>query len=630
MRRHQLRDVELRSYQREALEWADERESGVICQPTGSGKTVVGAGWACRVLDEPDKHRLLVITPARLLAEQFAKELSELTTIPTETLYGTTAPEHRENLWGNGTAVVTTAHAAVRDLEHLDFDAVIVDECHHAVGDHATARLLEALDVDRRLGLSATVPPGRQRAVEELIGPVKRWSYRDLPAEHVSEWIGTVRDVTYPSPYENARDTLEELRREHRGTQLAGLASLGIGMLSRHGALALEETLENGTVMGECFGDELTPQLARCQPAHKFEQCQRVLDGQDFEKAIVFVDRVAVAEHLCSRLDGYRTVQLVGRQRSSHAEQERVLERAGNEDTDVIVATRAGEEGVDLPAVDLLVVWSNTPAMIRFVQRLGRMMRPTGREAPRAVFLATPDSPDYEALRTGIREAHSAGFELSGIDAQDLLSGSPVSRVTEVLAEGPASRQALFDTLGATETKLDSWLTEALEAGEVIYLYEEPDALAARQSRGIGMLTEFTDIDPSEEDIGLRYTEDLQFEEQDRVYCRHADVPRLREERPDLFGDHEDVLLRVSYGPSADDHDRRTTGSPRSCAESMLEELDGLDRFHAHVRVESVSPEFGFQLYYSAIASEVAIRAVCDNVAALSARIEDRIRAEVT
>lgn len=627
---HQLTDLELRPYQREALEWADQQESAVLCQPTGSGKTVVGAAWACRVLNEPDSDRLLVVTPARLLAEQFANALTEQTTIPTETLYGTTAPEERESLWGHGTAVVTTAHAAIRDLQHLAFDAIIVDECHHATGDHATARLLRSFDVNRRLGLSATVPQSRQRSVEQLIGPVKRWSYRDLPAEHVPEWIGTVSDVPYPSSYLDVRDTLEELRADHRGTQLAGLTSRAIGMLSSHGALALEETIDGDTLMGECFGDELKPPLSRCQPVHKLEECRRVFDGHDFEKGIVFVDRVAVAEHLCSKLEGYNTIQLVGRQHSSRAEQERILDRAGGEVIDVIVATRAGEEGVDLPAVDLLLVWSNTPTAIRFVQRLGRMMRPTDRNAlKRAVFLATPDSPDYEDLRTGVRQAQSAGFELSGIDGQRLISGSPVSRVTETLANGPATRRSLLETLRVPKTKLDAWLTEAQEAGEIIYLYEEPDALEQRQSRGSGMMEAYTGKDLSEQEVGLRFTEDLQFEEEDRLYCRQADVPELRAERPDLFADNPEIRLRVSYGPSADDHDSSTLGSPRSCAESMLEELESCDGFHAHVRVESPSPEFGFQLYYSYPATEVAIRAMCDNVANLAHRIEDRIQKRV-
>lgn len=63
----------------------------------------------------------------------------------------------------------------------------------------------------------------------------------------------------------------------------------------------------------------------------------------------------------------------------------------------VMVATSIGEEGLDIPNVDLVVFYEPVPSEIRFIQRRGR----TGRKAPgKTVILAARGTPDIAFLHS--------------------------------------------------------------------------------------------------------------------------------------------------------------------------------------------------------------------------------------
>ena len=73
--------------------------------------------------------------------------------------------------------------------------------------------------------------------------------------------------------------------------------------------------------------------------------------------------------------------------------------------TKVLVATRVGEEGLDISEVNLVIFYDNVPSSIRFVQRKGR----TGRKAQgRLVVLIAKDTIDQVYYHIGQRKIKSA------------------------------------------------------------------------------------------------------------------------------------------------------------------------------------------------------------------------------
>jgi Fanconi anemia group M protein len=75
----------------------------------------------------------------------------------------------------------------------------------------------------------------------------------------------------------------------------------------------------------------------------------------------------------------------------SQKEQKEILDQFRNEEFNILVATSVGEEGLDIPAVDLVIFYEPIPSAIRHIQRRGR----TGRqEQGRVIILQTNETRD--------------------------------------------------------------------------------------------------------------------------------------------------------------------------------------------------------------------------------------------
>ena len=90
-------------------------------------------------------------------------------------------------------------------------------------------------------------------------------------------------------------------------------------------------------------------------------------------------------------------------------EQGDILDRFRAGEVNVIVATSIGEEGLDIPQVDLVVFYEPVPSEIRTIQRRGR----TGRSARgRVVMLVTKDTRDEAFLYSARRKERRMHAEL--------------------------------------------------------------------------------------------------------------------------------------------------------------------------------------------------------------------------
>lgn len=97
------------------------------------------------------------------------------------------------------------------------------------------------------------------------------------------------------------------------------------------------------------------------------------------------------------RAAGYATERFVGQADRdgdaglSQKEQGEILDRFRRREFNVLVASQVAEEGLDIPAVDMVVFYEPIPSAVRSIQRRGR----TGRnEVGRVVVLMTEDSRD--------------------------------------------------------------------------------------------------------------------------------------------------------------------------------------------------------------------------------------------
>jgi len=176
------------------------------------------------------------------------------------------------------------------------------------------------------------------------------------------------------------------------------------------------------------------------------------MDDHDFRKAIVFVERRALAVHLAEQFQSLNPVLFLGR---GKVDQEQALKQAKLPETRLIVATSAGEEGIDLPEADLLVAWGSVASEIRFIQRHGRIMRKAGSGLKFATFTVTPGTLDFDSFVKGLERAQASGQinikEAFGWEPSILWPKTTWWHVTESLRGQGQPLKTIGETLGVRE-----------------------------------------------------------------------------------------------------------------------------------------------------------------------------------
>ncbi len=467
-----------RDYQVEAARWALSRDGAVVVMPTGSGKTLIAILWSRELLERREVRRVLFLEPTRLLVEQVARYVSKLLSVPVRAIHGKYTKEDRRELWRRATVAVATPETALSDrdvINELGFDAVVVDECHHTTGKDAYAEFMARAKFKRRLGLSAYIPPSRVREIEQHIGPVRSWSWGDERIrKYVPPWIGEIYEAELNAAERKVLEVLEETRLGLEG-RARGLVQTAIRWFARDGALALKESLGKETMLASLLA-HVRPLLSNpeVRDLHKLDALRRVLrDHEGFSKAIVFVDRVIVAREIAEELSEYNPVVIHGKRKCSIDVRE-ALARATDPSTKLIVSTSAGEEGMDLPEADLLVIWSNVASPLRFIQRHGRILRLTGsRKLKFVTYIVTPDTPDLDSLIDSLEAARKAGVDVPVSEEviEALWRRTTRSRLLGILEGRPMPPEWLAEAAGMPLDLTEKALRKLSERGEVVYIH---------------------------------------------------------------------------------------------------------------------------------------------------------------
>ncbi len=501
-----------RKYQVEALKWALAKKRAVVSMPTGAGKTLVAAMWVEELLRTGRSRRVLVLEPTRILVEQVAKYFSSVSRLRAAPVHGGYPKPIRNRRLRSAPVVVATPESALIEVEHirrLGFNAVVVDECHHTTGEDAYLKLMRALDdvLQYRLGLTAYIPRSRVAEIERFIGEVRVWSWSDPEVRpYVPRWIGEVYESELNEMEKNLLESLENVRDAVAG-RLRALVGMAIRWFVRDGYIALQESLRKTTLLARILGERL-PWAVRAEgvrPAHKFEALKRVLeDHEGFEKALIFIDRVVVAKYVANKVgEAYKTQLLCGKVHLGGRLRE-VLERIKALNVEVIVSTSAGEEGLDLPECDLLVIWSNTSSPLRFIQRHGRVLRvASGRaEGPPKfiVYIVTPETVDTDSFIDALEAAKRVGVDIP-LDRdviEYLWRRSKRARILDIIAREAMPAAWVAKALGISLSDARQSLRALVRHGDVIYVYTPLGKVyVARESADL-LINKFKEyLDPS-------------------------------------------------------------------------------------------------------------------------------------
>ena len=173
-----LRDgIEARGYQIEATQ-ACIRCSTLLVMPTGFGKTAVQ--WNC-IADALDDgiEKIVITAPTVGLVEQQRRMILERIQIDEAkvcTYTGSDRPVERGKIWEDAVIIIATPQVIRNDVDSglinlSNVGLLIIDEAHHAKGNHATAQVADRYRSQATTPwlVAATASPGStQKAIDQL------------------------------------------------------------------------------------------------------------------------------------------------------------------------------------------------------------------------------------------------------------------------------------------------------------------------------------------------------------------------------------------------------------------------------------------------------------------------------
>lgn len=363
--------ISLRSYQESALlAWRAAAGRGIICLPTGAGKTRIALAAAQR-----SKKSTLCLVPTRVLLHQWIDSIREHYSGDV----GVLGDGHHDVK----PITVATFESAFRNGWTLGnrFDLLIVDEAHH-FGDGERDEALEACSAPFRLGLSATLDDERLERLEQLVGPkVFEQRIDDLVGTALAEFelschqlpLTYAEKSAYKLDYDVFRRVFDDFKTQHSGGQWedflreASRTASGRAAIAAHGRAKKHITLTESKM------------VMLCQLLNRHSSQRKLVFTSDASSALIIARQLLLAP-ITSEI--------------GPAERKSFIEDFRSGAIKTIVSCKVLNEGFDVPDAEIAIILGGSGSSREHIQRIGRVLRP--KEGKKAHI--------YELLAAGTTE----------------------------------------------------------------------------------------------------------------------------------------------------------------------------------------------------------------------------------
>jgi superfamily II DNA or RNA helicase len=378
----------LRTYQEQAIDaWEAFGRRGIVCLPTGSGKTrvAIAALAAMRV-------SALVLCPTRALLGEWERTLVRWYAGPIGRV-----GDGEQRVEAVTVMTFESAYRKLAELAHL-FGMLVVDEVHHFARG-ARADVLAGSPAAARLGLTATAPPEGSSGAErlaDLVGPVVcEVSMTSLLGTHLAKLETVFLRVLLEDDERN--DYLRHYR------PFADLYAAFVRSFPRAEWSAFVESLSKSAAGRRALEGYHHASRVAAFPRAKRALVAALLRKHQADKTLVFT---AFAEDAYAI--GRDALVPVITADVSRRERESVLARFREGRYRAVVSARVLNEGIDVPDANVAILVGGSLGGREYLQRVGRILRPGPDKQAMAYELVTAGTLDDRRARARRRRLAAA------------------------------------------------------------------------------------------------------------------------------------------------------------------------------------------------------------------------------
>ncbi|MFZ3101731.1 MAG: DEAD/DEAH box helicase [Desulfitobacteriaceae bacterium] len=400
---------QLFSWQEECLDiWFNNQGKGIINVVTGAGKTILALGAIARLeyvllTKQAPALKIKIVVPKVFLANQWVKSLQEDLAVSPDDIgvyYGMhkDPPTRKYMVYVVNSARYTLARHVLNDYHQGSPILLIADECHHysSAENSRIFNFISQITIKGQalhyyaLGLSATPETAafNEKLVPALGPEIFKYGFVEaLNANIISSFaifnlkLSFTRDeqLLYMDLTDKLTIALEKLL----------ICSPFLKGLNRsHFFASLEQMARNSldNEMASLARSVLYYSHTRKDLVYRAESrisCVKNLLTQlpQSSKILIFNERIEMADTLYEELNLLFPGQ-VGRYHSEMDERIRkdILRKYQDGQIRILVSCRALDEGLNVPATDIGIIASSTSTNRQRIQRLGRILRQSGKK----------------------------------------------------------------------------------------------------------------------------------------------------------------------------------------------------------------------------------------------------------
>jgi len=474
----QKNSVEKRDYQINLASQAID-ENCIVVLPTGLGKTTIALHVISEYLLKESNSILFLAPTRVLVNQHFDFLKKNLTIDDIVLITGEDSVEKRTDLWNHriicATPEVARNDMNNNFVKSNQFSLVIFDEVHRTTGDYAYSSIAEHLENSstRILGMTATLPSEQEKATEiltrlqisvvaernETSPDVKpyiqetntEWINVELSSElkTIQKLLKSALDERYdllkknglPLNDQQSLSSLLRLRpfvlsksRKSAKPLFTGIRiHYALNILEAHGVTPFLQfckraQAKKGVGVKDLF--ELDPNFTKALSLakeakskgiehSKIPKLKEILNSVP-GKALIFtsyrdsVDMIH-AELLKMNIPAGILIGKAGDTGLKQKKQIEVVQKFRDGEFKVLVATRVGEEGLDIAEVNQVIFYDNVPSSIRFIQRRGRTGRKDTGKLVVLIAKNTIDETYYWIGKRKISAAKSMGSKMTKV-----------------------------------------------------------------------------------------------------------------------------------------------------------------------------------------------------------------------